>query len=224
MTDEASYGNREIADLLPWYATGRLAAPDRQRVEAALASDPALRQELALVREERTATVDVNEAQCAPSRHAADRFFAALDASPKAQPRFSLARMVADRLAALRPHTLAWGAMAALALVLLQGGLIAHLMSTDHRVTTYQSASIQPASVPIGTIVLMSFAPTAPAAAVQKLLEDDGLSVVSGPAAGYYAVRIGARDMPSAEVDAMIARLSGQRDVIRSVVLQAPPD
>ena len=78
MIDETQMDGRDVADLLPWYANGRLAGRDRQRVAVALASDPALQRELALILEERTAAIDANEALGAPSRAATDRFFAAL--------------------------------------------------------------------------------------------------------------------------------------------------
>src|SRR6476646_10080964 len=82
MTTNPSDNDRGLADLLPFYVTGRLALNDMQRVEAALAKDPALRQELALVEEEQIATVEANERLGLPSSAAAQRFFAMLEAEP----------------------------------------------------------------------------------------------------------------------------------------------
>ena len=234
MTDETEYGNRDIADLLPWYENGRLNESDRQRVDAALATDPALRQELALVREEVAATIDVNEALGTPSRQAVDRFLATLEASPRSTPtsagtktdraRFNVIRFVTDRIEALRPQTVAWGAMAALALVVLQGGIISHLASNAHDATTYQSASVPADSVQTGPALLVAFTPTASAGAIEKLLEDNALSVIGGPASGYYSLRIDRHDPNAGKVIDIIARLNDHKDVIRSVMLQSPPD
>ena len=51
----------EIELLLPWHATGTLSARDARRVEEALASDPELARQYAVIREEYTATVHINE-------------------------------------------------------------------------------------------------------------------------------------------------------------------
>ena len=70
MMDDTQMEGREIADLLPWYAIGRLAGRDRHLVAVALASDPALQRELALILEEQTASIEANEALGVPSRAA----------------------------------------------------------------------------------------------------------------------------------------------------------
>jgi anti-sigma factor RsiW len=224
MTDDTTYSNREIADLLPWYESGRLAPAERQRVEAALVTDAALRRELVLVREEMAETIVFNESQGVPSRQAADRFFAALDASPR-RTGFNLMRFVVDRLDALRPQTLAWGATAALALVILQAGVISHLVSdrgAAPQPTLYESASV-PASAPDGAVLLVAFTPTATAAAIQKLLEDNGLSIVGGPAAGFYSLRVGGQG-PAPKMDEIMARLNGHKDIVLSAMRQSPPE
>ncbi len=51
----------EIQLLLPWYAAGTLQPADKARVEAALATDPALRASLSRIEEEREEDVQLNQ-------------------------------------------------------------------------------------------------------------------------------------------------------------------
>src|SRR5579864_7100845 len=88
MTTNETDDDRALANLLPFYATGKLSLEDTRRVERALVSDAELRRELALVEEEQVATVEANEMLGLPSARSADRFFAMLDAEPaRAAPR-----------------------------------------------------------------------------------------------------------------------------------------
>ena len=87
----------EIEALLPWYAAGTLRRRDRQRVEEALRSDPALARQADLVREELAETISLNESLGVPSARAMDRLMAAIDDET---PRASAARAaVAGRFA-----------------------------------------------------------------------------------------------------------------------------
>lgn len=224
MTNDETYGNREIADLLPWYETGRLSAEDRVRVEAALARDPALRLELDLVREELAETIAYNESLGAPSRQAADAFFAALEASPRGRARFDLLRVVGERLAALTPRTLAVSGFAALALVALQAGLITHLVSQGAPPSggvVSQLASVEPAGKADGPVLIVEFAPGAKLADVGQLLSANGLTLVDGPNAGFYDVRLNG---DAARVDAVLAKLGARKDLVRSAMRKSQPE
>lgn len=57
----------EIELLLPWHAAGTLNARDSRRVEEALARDPELARQYAVIREEYAGTIDLNESLGAPS-------------------------------------------------------------------------------------------------------------------------------------------------------------
>jgi hypothetical protein len=209
MIDETQMDDREVADLLPWYANGRLAGRDRQRVAVALASYPALQRELALILEERTASIDANEALGVPSRAAADRFFAALDARAPKTPRFQVAGWVARRLSDWQPRTLAWGAMAATVLVVAQVGVIGTLVS--ERAATYAVSSADSGrDAQGGATLLVSFEPA---------------SSVAGPLpGGLYQLRVGDHPLTKAEVEAVVARLKAQQNLIRFVAPQSAPD
>jgi anti-sigma factor RsiW len=60
----------EIEVLLPWHAAGTLNARDARRVEEALARDPELARQYAVIREEYAETIDLNESLGAPSARA----------------------------------------------------------------------------------------------------------------------------------------------------------
>jgi len=73
---------QEIEELLPWHAAGTLSRRDAQRVEEALARDPELARQYALVREEFGETIHLNETLGAPSARALEKLFAKIDAEP----------------------------------------------------------------------------------------------------------------------------------------------
>ena len=80
----------DIELLLPWHAAGTLSQRDKQRVEAALASDPELARRYELVREELGETIHLNETLGAPSARAMDALFAKIDAEPARAPAVSM--------------------------------------------------------------------------------------------------------------------------------------
>lgn len=219
MTEQETIDGREIADLLPFYAAGTLRADDRALVDAALATDPALRSELALVREEQLAAIESSEALGAPSRQASDRFFKMLDAAPapkRGLARFDVASWVSARLESVRPRTLAFASMAACLLVVAQAGFIG-LKVLPQRGGTYETASFEAPSASVaGTIVLVSFVPNAKAGDISKLLDANKASIVAGPlAGGLYQVRIGEKLLSTAERDKVVARLKSQSALVQ---------
>src|SRR6202158_695420 len=80
----------EIEMLLPWHAAGTLSARDARRVEEALARDPELARQYAVIREEYAETIHLNESLGAPSARAMAKLFAAIDAEPARRPSASL--------------------------------------------------------------------------------------------------------------------------------------
>src|SRR5262252_10616702 len=73
----------EIEMLLPWHAAGTLSARDARRVEEALAREPELARQYAVIREEYAETIALNESLGAPSARAMQTLFAAIDAEPE---------------------------------------------------------------------------------------------------------------------------------------------
>src|SRR6478736_7634678 len=80
----------EIEMLLPWHAAGTLNARDARRVEEALARDPGLARQYAVIREEYAETISLNETLGAPSVRAMQKLFAAIDAEPSRRPSLSV--------------------------------------------------------------------------------------------------------------------------------------
>src|ERR1700754_5275550 len=76
----------EIEMLLPWHAAGTLNARDARRVEEALARDPELAKQYAVIREEYAETIHLNESLGAPSVRAMQKLFAAIDGEPVRKP------------------------------------------------------------------------------------------------------------------------------------------
>jgi len=68
----------EIEMLLPWHAAGTLNARDARRVHDALARDPELARQYAVIREEYAETIHLNESLGAPSVRAMQKLFAAI--------------------------------------------------------------------------------------------------------------------------------------------------
>jgi len=77
----------EIEELLPWHATGTLSRRDADRVEQALAGDRELARRYELVRQELAETSRLNETLGAPSAHAMEKLFAAINAEEPRVPR-----------------------------------------------------------------------------------------------------------------------------------------
>src|SRR3954462_1685004 len=80
----------EIEMLLPWHAAGTLNARDARRVDEALARNPELARQYAVIREEYAETISLNESLGAPSTRAMAKLFGAIDAEPARTPSASL--------------------------------------------------------------------------------------------------------------------------------------
>jgi hypothetical protein len=185
----------ELETLLPWHAAGTLSPTDAARVEAALAVDPELARHFALVREEMSETIGLNEALGAPSTQTLDRLMAAIDAEPRRFPRATLGGWVARLLAATSPRTLAWVAAIAVLLIVLETGVLTTIL-LDQRTITYEAASVPAApaatrGLAISSHVLIRFTPGATAAEITQFLQANKASVVDGPKpGGLYRLRV----------------------------------
>ena len=91
----------EIEMLLPWHAAGTLNARDARRVEEALARDPELAKQYAVIREEYAETIHLNESLGAPSVRAMQKLFAAIDGEPERKP--SAASRISSVIQTLEP-------------------------------------------------------------------------------------------------------------------------
>src|SRR5437588_9979556 len=154
----------EIEMLLPWHAAGTLNARDARRVEEALARDPELAKQYAVIREEYAETIHLNESLGAPSVRAMQKLFAAIDGEPVRKPSLStnLSARFSEFFAKLSPRTLAWSASLGAVLLLLQAGVIGAVLMKN-QTASFQTASLsmnEPSAAPITRDLASSVAPT----------------------------------------------------------------
>jgi hypothetical protein len=217
----------EMETLLPWHAAGTLNARDARRVEEALARDPELARQYAVIREEYAATIDLNESLGAPSSRAMQKLFAAIDAEPARQPpsSLSLSGRIANFFAGLSPRALAWTASAGALALLLQAGLIGALL-VKTQPAPFQTASLstdEPTTRALGPQAppraLVRFAPDARVADITALLDSYQASIVD-TRGGLFRLQFGNKAMPKDEIAGLMSRLQGEKIV--SLAVAAP--
>ncbi|MEA2864872.1 MAG: hypothetical protein QOC84_2828 [Bradyrhizobium sp.] len=218
----------EIEMLLPWHAAGTLNARDARRVEEALARDPELARQYAVIREEYAETIGLNESLGAPSARAMQKLFAAIDAEPARRPAASLnpiARLTGF-FANLAPRTLAWSASLAAVALLLQAAVIGAVL-VKNQAATYQTASLSlnepgnrdpgPAAPPRA---LVRFAPEARVADISALLESYQASIIEGAKGGMFRLQFGNKPMTKDEIADLMSKL--QHEKIVSLAVATP--
>ncbi len=215
----------ELEMLLPWHAAGTLNARDARRVEEALARDPQLARQYAVIREEYAETIDLNESLGAPSARAMQKLFAAIDAEPARQPQASrrFAARFAGFFASLSPRTLAWSAsLAAVALVLQAAVIGAVLMNNQN--STFQTASLsmnEPITRELGPSAppraLVRFAPEARVADITTLLDNYQASIVDGAKGGLFRLQFGNKPMSKDETAGLMSRLQNEKIISLAV-------
>ncbi len=215
----------EIEMLLPWHAAGTLNARDSRRVEEALARDPELARQYAVIREEYAETIDLNENLGAPSARAMQKLFAAIDAEPPRQQRSSLnlAARFTGFFAKLSPQTLAWSASLGALALLVQAGVIGAVLMSNQP-ASFQTASLstnEPITRDLGAAArpraLVRFAPDARVADITALLDKYQASIVDGAKGGLFRLQFGDRAMTKDEVAGLMSRLQNEKIVSLAV-------
>jgi len=219
---------RELEELLPFYANGRISDADKRRVETALAADAELAARLDLIRDDMAETVLLNESLGAPSHNALEKLMAGIEAEARPVPLLARAQengrgllgWLGGLLAAQTPRRLAYAGAAALALIVLQGVAITGLALRDGG-PGFQTASA-PGTRASESYVLLSFSPEAKAGEIASFFKRFDASVVDGPRAnGFFKVRVGDASLSTAQVDAIAARMKGESAIV-SFVAPAP--
>ena len=223
----------EIEMLLPFHAAGTLSARDARRVEDALASDPELARQYAVIREEYAETISLNERLGAPSARAMQKLFAAIDGEPVRKPSLSvnLSARISAFFAKLSPRTLAWSASLGAVALLLQAGVIGAVLM-QNQTASFQTASLsqnEASSAPITRDLasnaaparaLVRFAPEARIADITALLENYQASIVDGAKGGMFRLQFGNKAMSKDEAANLLTRL--QREKIVSLAVATP--
>ncbi len=218
----------EIELLLPWHATGTLNPRDTRRVDEALARDPELARQYAVIREEFAETIAFNESLGAPSGRALQKLFAAIDAEPERRARAtsSLRTRISGFFATLSPRTLAWSASLGAVLLLLQAGVIGAILIMNQS-ATYQTASLstnEPVMRNLGGAAapraLVRFAPDTSVADMTALLEKYQASIIGTARGGMFRLQFGDQAMSKDDLTSLINKLSGEKIV--SLAVAAP--
>src|SRR5258707_7847931 len=211
----------EIELLLPFHAAGTLNARDARRVDEALASDPELARQYAVIREEYAETIHLNESLGAPSSRAMQKLFAAIDGEPVRKPSMSvnLSARISEFFAKLSPRTLVWSASLGAVALLLQAGVIGAILMKN-QAASYETASLStnaPLTRDLGQAVppraLVRFAPDARVAEITALLDNYQASIVGGAKGGMFRLQFGDRAMSKEEVAALMSKLQSEKIV-----------
>ena len=211
----------EIEMLLPFHAAGTLNARDARRVDEALASDPDLARQYAVIQEEYAETIHLNESLGAPSARAMQKLFAAIDGEPERKPSVSinLSTRIAEFFTKLSPRTLAWSASLGAVALLLQAGVIGAVLMNNQ--TKFETASLSlnqtaaPLTRDLGASVppraLVRFNPDARMSDINALLENYQASIVDGAKGGMFRLQFGNRALGKDEVTNLMNKLQGEK-------------
>ena len=211
----------EIELLLPWHAAGTLRPSDARRVDEALARDPELARQYAVIREEYAETIGLNESLGAPSGLPMQKLFAAIDAEPERRPSVAagLRARISGFFSSLSPRTLAWSASLGAVLLLLQAGVIGALL-IEHQSATYQTASLstnEPVARDLAEAAapraLVRFAQDAKIADVTALLDKYQASIIGSARGGMYRLQFGDQPMSKDDLTGLSNKLSGEKIV-----------
>jgi hypothetical protein len=214
----------EIEMLLPFHAAGTLNARDTRRVDEALASDPELARQYAVIREEYAETIHLNESLGAPSARAMQKLFAAIDGEPVRKPSLStnLSARISEFFAKLSPRTLAWSASLGAVALLLQAGVIGAALMKN-QTASFQTASIDlkernaPITRELGGAVppraLVRFTPEARMSDISALLDNYQASIVHGAKGGLFRLQFGDRALSKDEVASLMSKLQSEKIV-----------
>jgi anti-sigma factor RsiW len=211
----------DIEMLLPWHAAGTLSARDARRVDEALARDPELARQYAVIREEYAETIHLNESLGAPSARAMQKLFDAIDGEPVRKPSVTsrIATRIAEFFSRLSPRTMAWSAGAAALALLLQAGVIGAVLVKSQN-ASYQTASLDlndraaiTRDLGAGTPprALVRFAPDARMADINALLESYQASIVGG-ANGLFRLQFN-KAIGKDEIAGLLGKLRSEKIV-----------
>ena len=215
----------EIEMLLPWHATGTLNARDARRVDEALARDPELAKQYAVIREEYAETIGLNESLGAPSARAMQKLFTAIDAEPARNPSasFNISARIVEFFASFSPRTLAWSASLGALALLLQAGVIGAVL-VKNQAASYQTASLstnEPVTRDLAAATppraLVRFAPDARVADITAMLDRYQASIVDGGKGGMFRLQFGDKAMSKDEIASLMSKLQNEKIVSLAV-------
>ncbi|MBV9968459.1 MAG: hypothetical protein JO228_00620 [Xanthobacteraceae bacterium] len=229
MTSNHKLSPGNLEELLPWHAAGTLDSDEAAQVERALAADPELARRFALVREELTETILLNESLGAPSARAMETLFRAIDQDRKVVRRVASPGLGARIAQFFSPRVLAWSASAAAVVVLLQAGVITRLVMQEHESAPPAQAAANQADIPtfetasapitrgleIDSFALVRFVPQASISDINKFLDDHDAAIVDGPkAGGVYRVRVAHGSLSRQQLARAVKELEADKSIV----------
>jgi hypothetical protein len=215
----------EIELLLPWHAAGTLNPRDSRKVEEALARDPELARQYAVIREEYAGTIDLNESLGAPSARAMQKLFAAIDAEPARKPGSSanIVARLSGFFSSLSPRTLAWSASLGAFALVLQAGIIAAVLMSN-RPASFETASLsrnEPITRDLAAAppsrALVRFVPDARVGDVTALLDKYQASIIDGAKGGMFRLQFANAAMSKDEFAGLLSRMQSEKIVSLAV-------
>jgi hypothetical protein len=233
MTSNHKLSPGDLEELLPWHAAGTLDSDEAAEVERALAADPELARRFALVREELTETILLNESLGAPSARAMETLFRAIDQDRKVVRRVASPSLGTRVAQFFSPRMLAWSASAAAVIVLLQAGVIARLVMQEHEsaappvqaaasatdMPTYETASAPiTRGLEVASFAWVHFAPRASMAEINRFLDEHDAAIVDGPKPNdIYRVRVAKGALAPRELSRLLKTLEADKAVVTSI-------
>jgi hypothetical protein len=218
----------EIELLLPWHAAGRLSARDARLVEEALARDPALARQYAVIREEYAETIALNESLGAPSGHAMQKLFAAIDAEParRVPVTAGVVARISGFFSSLSPRTLALTATLGAIVLVAQAAVIGTVL-TRSQPGAYRTASLsmnEPATRNLGGAAparaLVRFSGDARVADITALLDKYQASIIGTGKGEMFRLQFGDQAMSKDDLTSLINKLSSEKIVNLAVPAQ----
>ena len=220
----------DIEMLLPWHAAGTLNARDARRVEEALARDPELAKQYAVIREEYAETISLNETLGAPSARAMQKLFAAIDAEPARQPSVLVQPVVAGLRFFRRPFAAHAGVVGKPRRAGAgaagrrdrrgadeePGGDLSDRLAQHERAVAVRAISRAAVTPPRA---LVRFAPDARIADINALLDNYHASIVDAKG-GMFRLQFGDKAMSKDEVAGLLSKLQGEKIVNLAVASQ----
>lgn len=208
----------DVESLLPWYATRKLAHGDTLLVERALSEVPELTRRYELVLKEQEMTVALNNSLGVPSPRAFHRLSALLDSRQDAAKvgAWKVGKRRTGFFPFLHPRLIA---CVAVLIALAEAALLAVPFFGPARKGTYWTASVAGKSAEEdGSFLLMSFAPDATAAQIQRFLQAHKASITEGPLpGGIFRVRVSDKALTPEELGSLVSFLRNENSIIRFV-------
>lgn len=217
----------EIEALLPWFATDTLEPDEHARVQAYIDANPELQPQVAMVLDDRHATILNNETIAGPGLKGLERLRQSIDAEKSIVDRAaggsrSLLSQLAQLFTAPTPSAVRWAGAAAAVVLVAQFVAIGSMVGDRSQPNNpYVTASGPKAGVASGSRVLIQFQDTASAVQIATFLGSIDAEITGGPKpGGLFEVRVSKTKLSEADLTEKVKQLTDKQELIKLVVPQ----